>query len=488
MSDLFEVSNDMIEIAREFGLDPFDVRWEVVPNEYMLELATYGMPNRASHWSYGRTYSKQKIMGEMGFSHLYEIVFNNDPAYAYLLNTNTITDNALVVAHVYAHSDFFKHNMMFKDTDRNMINHATSHAVKFEKLRSQHGDDAVDRVMDVAFALEGHLDWRRGCFRKKYPAATTKFVPNAHNEFDDLFFDTRDSASLKQVKMNGSFPPHKEKDILWFLSNYSKHLEEWERDIFDAIREEAYYFFPQRMTKIMNEGWASYWHAEIMNEYHTRGLLSDENYINFCKVNAGVVSQPPGQINPYYLGFRIWKDIKDRWDRYNATGFEEENGDKVVDKNGAPILSKINGSEKLFEVRKYEDDISFIQNYLTKDLIQDMGLFRWGYACDCGSGCAKCSTIIITSLEADKIKDDLVKPIINGGYPIINIVSVDSDGSLLMEHQDHDRGTLEHQYAEGVLEYIYEVWGRPVVIRTQDEGQVIDLCSDREGFRVYDSQ
>jgi len=273
--------------------------------------------------------------------------------------------------------------------------------------------------------------------------------------------------------------------------SYASGIEEWQKDIFNAIREEAHYFYPQRLTKIMNEGWASYWHSELTHQYANNGGLTDAEFVDFSKTTSGVVSPGSGggSINPYYLGYKIWLDIEKRWDRYYEEGFEDEDGKKVRDRDGNIVKSKINGRQKIFEVRKFEDDISFIQNYLTRELIQEMGLFRWGFACDCQRGCQRCNTIIITSMQADQIKDELVKPIINGGQPIILVEAVGEDGSLYFKHRDYERGLLDLPYAEKVLAYAFEIWGRPVSIRSRDaDGNNVDLSYGRDGFQVYQDQ
>src|SRR5882724_13525966 len=156
-------------IARQLGLDFFDVIFEVVPQDIMAEVAAYGLPTRARHWSYGKVYNRQRVHGQMGLSKIYEIVLNNAPAYAFLLDTNSEIANLLVAAHVYGHSDFFKQNVYFGPTNRNMVNVAVEHALRIDEYIDRYGLDRVERLMDIAFAIDRHIDFHKGLVRKPYP-------------------------------------------------------------------------------------------------------------------------------------------------------------------------------------------------------------------------------------------------------------------------------------------------------------------------------
>jgi spore cortex formation protein SpoVR/YcgB (stage V sporulation) len=190
----------------------------------------------------------------MGLSKVYEVILNNNPSYAFLLDTNSEVQNLFIVAHCLGHSDFFKNNCMFKRTDRNMISHAAEHAGRIESYIERYGFEKVERIMDIGFALDSHIDWHKGLYRKKYPQRRVEtIIPKCH-EFDDLLDKNKQFKPIKKV-VNNKIPPHPEKDLLWFLINYAP-LESWEADILDIIREESYYFYPQKMSKILDEGWA----------------------------------------------------------------------------------------------------------------------------------------------------------------------------------------------------------------------------------------
>jgi len=446
-------------LAAAQGLDFFPINFETVPEDMMTEVASYGLPTRARHWSYGKVYGHQRLYGKMGLSKIYEIIINNDPSMAFLLDTNPEIANLLVTAHVYGHSDFFKNNLLFEPTDRNMINNATSHAIRIDGYIERYGLETVEHLMDIGFALDRHIDPHLGTQRAPYPErriVEKEYTPRA---YEDLF--DKPKPSVQYVVEGEKIPPHPEYDLLWFLITYGK-LEPWQKDVLSIQREESYYFFPQFMTKIMNEGWASYWHAEL---FHLWEHVSPEEQIEFARLHAGVVN--PGarfSLNPYYLGFKIFHDIEKRWDEKRKLWLER---DKKGEKQDGPM--PITGREKIFEVRKTDDDISFINNYLTFDLVRDLELFSFAPKQQGKSKPVPDNTpIVITSRELEAVKQALVTPRYNYGVPRIAIRDMLQSG-LYLEHIDRDTTFLDRAYATNTLNYIAELWKNPVSILTKDE-------------------
>jgi spore cortex formation protein SpoVR/YcgB (stage V sporulation) len=271
------------------------------------------------------------------------------------------------------------------------------------------------------------------------------------------------------VVVGDVMPPHPEKDLLWFLAQYAP-IEPWERDVLEIIRAESYYFYPQFETKILNEGWATYWHAEILNQYTK---LTPSETIDFGVLHAGVVN--PGHrmsINPYYLGYRLLVDVERRWDKLYAAG-----------------KSSLTGREKLFEIRRQENDISFLANYLTQELADELELFAYGYACEHGEQdrkkCRKCGEIEIKSRSLEEVVQSLIAARFNYGAPKIVISKVLDDGTLLLEHEQGDLGTLDVKYAEKTLEYLHELWKKPIRLRTvNSQGESVVLKYTLTGFEM----
>ncbi len=454
--DLETRFEDIRRLSRDEGLDFFDTHFEIVPMDVMHEIAAYGLPTRAQHWSYGKVYNHQKIHGEMGLSRIYEIVLNNDPCYAFLLDTNSDVANLLVAAHVFGHCDFFKNNECFHGSNRNMVNEAVDHAIRIDKYIDKEGLDAVEHVMDIGFALDRHIDPKLGHSRKPYPRREVVERIVHEDDYADLFGEEK--LSVERRVLGDKIPPHPERDLLWFLANYA-HIEPWEKDVLEIIRKESYYFYPQFETKIMNEGWASYWHAYTMEHYPD---LSPSETIDFAHLHAGVV-HPGGrfQLNPYYLGYKLLVDIERRWDKMHEAG-----------------ESTVTGREKLFEVRQSDNDASFISNYLTEDLAVEMKLMTYGYSDpdDSDDG-----DIEIKSRELDRIVKSLIASKLNYGVPKIVVSEVAGD-RLYLEHVRGDLGPLDAHYAQKTLEYIHDLWKGPVELATWQDGRTVKLSIGPHGF------
>ena len=435
-------------LARDQGLDFFPVSFEVVPQDIMTEVAAYGLPTRARHWSYGKVYQHQHLYGTMGLSKIYEIVLNSDPGLAFLLDTNPEIANLLVTAHVFGHVDFFKNNLCFVDTNRRMVNDAVAHALRIDAYIERYGLEVVEHLMDIGFALDRHTDPHKGLLRQPYPPRRVVEKEHVVLPYDDLM-DTP-TRSITYTVEGERLPPHPERDLLWFLITYAP-LETWQRDVLQIIREESYYFYPQFNTKIMNEGWASYWHAEL---FHLYDGVSPDEMIEFARLHAGVVN-PGGRysINPYYLGYTILVDIEKRWDRMHAAG-----------------ETPLTGREKIFEVRRTEDDLSFLRNYLTPELVQRLNLFAYGSNCTHppGKPCPQCQTVVITARERDAVVEALLAPRYNYGVPRIVIQEV-VNNTLCLEHLDRATTFLDRQYANHTLMYVAELWKHPVHLLTHDE-------------------
>ncbi|WP_345243220.1 SpoVR family protein [Pontibacillus salipaludis] len=442
--DLQRAIEEITEIAEGFGLDFYEMRYEICPADIIYTFGAYGMPTRFSHWSFGKQYHRMKLQYDLGLSKIYELVINSDPCYAFLLNTNSLVQNKLIVAHVLAHCDFFKNNARFENTNRDMVEKMSATAERVANYEKIHGRKNVEEFIDAVLAIQEHID--PSLLRPKL-AWTLEDLEEEVIEgpkptpYDDLWGLDEAKEQSEEPKKKKRFPPQQEKDILLFIQEYSRDLEDWQRDILTMMRQEMLYFWPQLETKIMNEGWASFWHARILREMD---LTSDEA-IEFAKLNAGVVQPSKTQINPYYLGLKIFEDIEER---YN-------NPTEEMLKHGVKPGS---GREKMFEVREIESDISFIRNYLTKELCsrEDLYLFQ-----------KQGRDYKITDKDYEQVRDQLITMRVNGGFPYITVHDGDylKNGELYLKH--HYEGVeLDLKYLERVVPYLYQLWGRTVHLET----------------------
>lgn len=449
---------EITEIAKGFGLDFYPMRYEICPAEIIYTFGAYGMPTRFSHWSFGKQFFKMKLHYDLGLSKIYELVINSNPCYAFLLDSNALIQNKLIVAHVLAHCDFFKNNVRFRNTKRDMVESMAATADRVRKYEIQYGKQEVETFLDAVLAIEEHIDpslvrptlnWTID--DEEEEEEKQRFTP-----YDDLWnIDENKKTNDERKNKRKKFPPRPEKDIMLFIEQYSRELEDWQRDIMSMIREEMLYFWPQLETKIMNEGWASYWHQRILREMD---LTSDEA-IEFAKLNAGVVQPSRTGINPYYLGIKIFEDIEERWN--NPTKEMKQRGDKPN-----------SGREKIFEVREMDSDSSFLRNYLTKDLVmrEDMYLFQ-----------KQGRDYKIVDKAWEEVRDHLVNMRVNGGFPYITVNDGDyqKNGELYLKHW-YEGVELDLKYLEKVLPYIYQLWGRNVHLES--------IIEDRQMLFSYDGK
>jgi len=452
--------DEITEIANGFGLDYFPMRYEICPADIIYTFGAYGMPTRFTHWSFGKQYYKMKLQYDFGLSKIYELVINSNPCFAFLLDTNSLIQNKLIVAHVLAHSDFFKNNVRFSNTRRDMVESMAATAERINEYEHKFGKKIVEHFIDAVLAIQEHID--PSIIRNQLPWTLQdedEKLPQRIGPYDDLWkLDEKKNSNVHIKPSKKKFPPKPEKDLLLFIQHFSRELEEWQRDILTMLREEMLYFWAQLETKIMNEGWASLWHQRILRELD---LTSGES-IEFAKLNASVVQPTKTRINPYYFGLKMFEDIEER---YN-------NPTEEMKKNGVKIGS---GSEKIFEVREIESDTSFIRNYITKEFVmrEDMYLFK-----------RDGKDYKISDKSWDKVRDQLVNMRTNGGYPYITVDDGDylKNGELYLKHGYEDI-ELEVKYLEKVLPYIFQLWGRPIHFETKMDGKEVLFSYD--GKSVY---
>lgn len=450
---------EMMEIARGFGLDFYPMRFEVVPSDILYTFGAYGMPTRFSHWSFGKTFHRMKLQYDLGLSKIYELIINSDPSYAFLLEGNSLIQNKLIVAHVLGHSDFFKNNVRFRNTNRQMVESMAASAERIRRYEIQFGRDRVEQFLDAALSIQEHIDpsltlprlsWREN------PGKRTSGAKRKQSPYDDLW-DLDEGGKIDAVTPEPErpkIPPEPEKDLILFIEEFSPILEPWQRDILTILHDEMLYFWPQIETKIMNEGWASYWHQRILREMD----LTEAETIEYAKLNAAVVQPSRHHLNPYYLGLKIYEDIENRWN--NPSEEEQRKYQR------APRM----GRQKLFEVRELESDLSFLRNYLTKELVEEMDLYLYA---------KQGNEWMITDKNWENVRDSLVSSKVNGGFPYIVVEDGDHNrnGELLLAHYYEDL-ELDVKYIEKTLPYVYTLWGRPVHLKTVIENKEVLFTYD----------
>ncbi|UFJ41456.1 SpoVR family protein [Brevibacillus humidisoli] len=467
LKELERSIEEITEIAKGFGLDFYPMRYEICPADVIYTFGAYGMPTRFSHWSFGKSFYRMKLQYDLNLSKIYELVINSNPCYAFLLDGNSLIQNKLIVAHVLAHCDFFKNNARFSNTNRDMVESMAASSERIRQYEISYGKEEVETFLDACLAIQEHIDpsllrfkvgWKKETEEKN---TGTQSRAQVRTPYDDLWgLDQGEQPQPSpSSKVPRRFPPEPEKDLLLFIQEHSSVLEEWQRDIMTIIRDEMLYFWPQLETKIMNEGWASYWHTRILREMD----LSEAETIEFARLHASVVQPSLTGINPYHLGLKMFEDIERRYD--NPTAEEQE---RFGRKPGG-------GRAKIFEVRELESDSSFIRNYLTKELVTDLDLYLFG---------KQGNDWVVTDKDWEQIRDSLVASRVNGGFPYIAVHDGDylRSGELYLRHQ-YEGMELDVKYVEKTMPYVYQLWGKTVHLETKMEDRLVQFTYD--GKKVH---
>ncbi len=469
---LRELQERIEAIARGYGLDFFETIFEVVDYDTMNELAAFGgFPTRYPHWRWGMEYEQLSRSYEYGLSKIYEMVINNDPSYAYLLEGNSMTDQKIVMAHVYGHVDFFKHNFYFSVTNRKMVDQMANHATRVRRLVDRVGVERVEQFIDTCLSLDNLIDYHAPYVRRApsrtedddYPVRNVTVPKLPASRYMDEFVNPPEVLERERQRLmreaeerRKRFPENPQRDVLQFLIEHAP-LEAWELEILSIMRTEAYYFAPQGMTKIMNEGWASFWHSRILTEK----ALDSSEIIDYSDANSRVMATSPRQLNPYKLGVELWRDIEERWDR-GMFGREWEECESLAERESWDRQTGL-GREKIFQVRKLYNDITFLDEFLTPDFVERQRLYNFGYN-------PRTRRLEITTRDFNDVKKKLLDSMTNFGQPFIEVQDANfrNRGELLLTHR-YDGQPLKLDYAREVLRNLHRVWKRPVHIATHVE-------------------
>ncbi len=437
ISELIEWEQKIEEIAQKVGLDYYPQEFEICSYEDMICYEAFaGMPAHYPHWSFGKAYERIKTFYRYNLSGLpYEMVINSNPCLAYLMKDNSLLLQILTMAHVYGHNDFFKNNRLFKEgtkadyTVEIFKNHA-------DRIRGYIKDpsvgyEKVERILNTAHALKFQtsrvIGEKKLTRKEQIERIQERYKPKPRA------FRLLEEKKEEKLPDLTKIPLEPEEDFLSFLIEYGD-LEEWEKDILEIVAIETRYFIPQIETKIMNEGWASFWHYHILHELN----LAQGMHLEFLKRHNLVICPLQGGLNPYYLGYKIFEDIQKRYS---------------------------DQSDKIFEVREWERDESFIRKYLTFDLIREMNLLKYD---------EKEKYYVITEVGDEEgwkeIRNTLASSVGMNRIPIIKIIDTSKKNHGLYLEHEYKGKELETNYASETLKYIVDLWGGPVYLKTIIQG------------------
>ena len=470
-------------IARDkYQLDTFPNQIEVISSEQMMDAySSVGMPVGYHHWSFGKQFvevENRYRRGQMGLA--YEIVINSSPCIAYLMEENTMTMQALVIAHAcYGHNSFFKGNYLFRTwTDASaIIDYLVFARHYIAQCEERHGVEEVERVLDSCHAL---MNYGVDRYKRPYPvsAATEQLrqqereallqqqVSELWKTFPEMQPDIRHREAVQR------YPAEPQENLLYFIEKNAPLLEPWQREIVRIVRKMAQYFYPQRQTKVMNEGWATFWHYTLLNDLYDEGLITEGAMLEFLQSHSQVIYQPPFEsqwysgINPYALGFAMFRDI-----RRICEAPTEEDRRWFPDIAGSDWLATLK-----FAMQSFKDE-SFIQQFLSPRVIRDMKLF------------AVLDDDAEDHLEIRAIHDDAgyqtVRQLLAEQYnlsihePNIQIYDADirGDRSLTLQHIRQDRRPLARDRAHDVMRHLYRLWQFDVHLESVEGGRVVERLS-----------
>jgi stage V sporulation protein R len=459
--------------ARKFGLDFYDVVFELLDYDQLNEVAAFGgFPTRYPHWRFGMEYEELSKSYSYGLSKIYELVINNNPVYAYLMKANAPVEQKLVMAHVFGHADFFKNNLWFSKTNRRMVDAMANHATRVRHHIDRHGVEAVEDFVDACLSLENLIDYHAPFVERKRKGRSRS---SPEEEEDDVkvvrlpskpymepyinppsFLEQQKTRHAERAKRKRQTPSEPQRDVLKFLLDHAP-LENWEHDVLSIVREEAYYFAPQGMTKVLNEGWASYWHSTIM----TQKALSASELIDYADQHSGTLAMSPGRMNPYKIGIELFREIEDRWNK-GKFGKEYEECDDIEERRRWD--RKLGqGRQKIFEVRKIYNDVMFIDAFLDQEFCDRLQLYVYGY--DTRSG-----RYVVVDRDWRKVKDRLLFSLTNLGQPIVHVQDANygNRGELYLMHK-FEGVPLDMDKARDTLKNLQRLWRRPVHIETIED-------------------
>ncbi|MGR9087130.1 MAG: SpoVR family protein [Gammaproteobacteria bacterium] len=471
---------EIARIAGNFGLDTYPVQLEIITAEQMMDAyAAVGMPIIYSHWSFGKEFVSNEARykkGQMGLA--YEIVINSNPCIAYLMEENSMTMQALVIAHAaYGHNSFFKSNYLFTTwtSADSIIDYLVFAKNYISQCEERYGEKQVEEILDSCHALRNY-----GVDRYKRPSRLSLQDEQARqkareeylqSQVNELWRTIPAKTETRSHRSDWKFPKEPQENILYFLEKNAPFLEPWQREIVRIVRKVAQYFYPQRQTQVMNEGWATFWHYTLLNQLYAEGLVTDGFMIEFLQSHTNVIYQPPfdskfySGINPYALGFAIMSDIR----RICEDPTDE-------DRRWFPDIAGSDWNKTLhFAMQNFKDE-SFISQYLSPKVIREFKLFS---ILDDHED----SEIEITSIHNDS-GYQYIRQVLSEQYnlgsnePNIQVYDVDRKGdrTLTLRHIQYHRMPLDDRSIDEVLKHVVRLWGFDVRLETLSEyNSIIDV-------------
>ena len=424
MEELQEWDDKICKLGGKLGLDWYPIDYEICDYKEMIgHMAYTGMPTHYRHWSFGKSFDRIQTEYNLGMQGLpYEMIINSNPSIAYLMTENPMSTHLLTMSHCVGHSDFFKNNRMFAETDAdNVIDRFKSAGKRIKKYMEDPniGVDKVEKILDACHAIRYQVHRTPGIKRRDHKHLKEYYKNLMRNDKTGWYNDF----NIDKIPLEPDY------NILAFIREHNRLLEDWEKDVIHIVEQNSLYFVPQALTKIMNEGWAVLIHEKIMKELD----LPTEYRLGFIRLHNQVIRPHLGRVNPYHLGYKIFRHIEDKY-----------------------------GFEACMIARESHNDETFIKKYLDEDLCNELNLFSFAFN-------RKDGYHRITDVSGTEgwrtIRDDLIKNIGLNSAPVVFVEDLQKDGTLVLKHE-HDGGDLDLAEANRVFSFINELWSAGVKFTT----------------------
>lgn len=472
----------ILQACRDFGLDFYETIVEFLTYDEISEIAAYdGFPVRYPHWRFGEQYEDLSKGYQHGMHRIYEMVINTNPCYIYCLDSNTIVDHVTVIAHATGHNDFFKKNVFFGQTSQNMMNELANHGSRIRRYMSEWGKEPVGKFIDKILCIETLIDpaaaWNKRSMKEPVYRAKREYHHPRRLRVDHDYMEDwintpewkkmeKDRIQEEDIRRQIGIFENPTKDIFGFIKDHAP-LNSWQADVIAMLYEEAMYFAPQRQTKMINEGWASYVDSQIMARF---GFAEGEGIFDYAHHKAGVLGGKRS-MNPYKMGYMLFLWIEEM---YNKGKFGRDYDDCTDTREREKWDKKLGlGHEKVFEVREFCNDVTMLAEYFDQEFCDKYEFFIWEKFPD--------GTYKIMDRDANRIKQMLLRSKLNGGLPEIKLVDPNHKGKriFLMEHT-WDGRTLHPQMTKDTLKALAALWKGPTATLTKDKDgrEIVYYCEE----------
>jgi len=416
MEELQDWDKKICTIGEGLGLEWYPIDYEICDYKEMIgHMAYTGLPTHYRHWSFGKSFDRIQTEYNLGMSGLpYEMIINSNPSISYLMTENPMPTHILTMAHCVGHSDFFKNNRTFSETSPDtVIDRFKSAGKRVSKYMEDPniGIEKVEKILDACHSIRFQVPRTSGIKRRSHKELK-EYYQKLMLDDDTGWYDNFDINKI---------PLEPDTNILGFMADNNRFLEGWEKDLMRIVAQESMYFVPQACTKIMNEGWACMIHEKIINSLG----IPDDYFLSFIRLHNQVVRPHLGRVNPYHLGFKIFKYIE-----------------------------KNQGFSECLSAREIHNDETFLKTYLDENLCKELNLFSYSFH-------EKEGYNKITEVSGDigwrTVRDDLIKNVGLNSVPVILVKELQRDGTLILEHE-HDGRDLELSEANKAFEHLNELW------------------------------